>query len=138
MRAPDTINVDIDDVRWQQIRDVCRRNGVDADKIMVRKTPLRTELQRLATRYVKCKTSKSPTERQCNEVIAEGLAKIAAFRDQYTKKRDADGHEYGGDMIAYFASHGVIKKVLGALDELETDGAYWSLFLGHFAWRTPW
>jgi hypothetical protein len=83
-------------------------------------TPLRAELERLDTVYIKLKECKSPTERECNAVIEDGLAKIAAFRDLYTVKRDADRHEYR-DMIAYFASHGVIKKVLQAIDELEAE-----------------
>ena len=118
MRAPDTIAVD--DVRWRHIKDACRRAGIDADTVMVRKMPLRAELERLAARYIKDKNFKSPTERQFNEVINEGLAEIAAFRDPYTLKHDADGREHC-DLIAYFVSDSVIKKVLQALDELETE-----------------
>jgi hypothetical protein len=123
MRAPDeTINITA--ARWESIKDVCRRVGVDADQVMVKvnknETPLRAELERLAVKYIKDKNSKTPTERQCNAVIEEGLDKIAAFRDQYMLKRNADGHDYR-DMVAFFVSHDVIKKVLQTLDDLETE-----------------
>jgi hypothetical protein len=117
MRAPDTIDAD---ARWQQVRDVCRRHGIDGDKVMVARRPLRAELERLATQYLKHKDFKAPTPRQCNTVIEEGLAAIAAFRDPYTLKCDVNGRTYH-DLIAVFASPGVIKKVLQAVDELETE-----------------
>ena len=122
MRAPDD-TIAITDARWQQIKDVCRRVNIDADKVMVKvnknEVPLHTELERLAAMYIKHKNSKTPTERQRNAVIEEGLDKIAAFRDQYMLKRDADG-QYR-DMVGYFASYRTIKQLLQALDALEAD-----------------
>jgi hypothetical protein len=117
MRAPDTNDAE---ARWQRVKDVCRRYGIDGDKVMVGRRTLRAELERLTAQYLRDKAVKSPTPRQYNTVIEEGLAAITAFRDPYTLKHDVNGRKYH-DMIAFFASPNVIKNVMRSLDELETE-----------------
>lgn len=107
MRAPDINNT----ARWDDIKRVLSRVGLDADGVQIKERSLRVELDRLAAQYVEKAQSKILTTRQLQIVRDEALDDIAKFRRVIEPR----------GIPTFFAGDDLAAELRAALDNFENQ-----------------